>query len=130
MPYEATMPYRIVVMCENCGFPLRVIKEGMGRGVYQYNIKKIHKTYGGKCPKCGKELSRRPRSMVFKTLKEASEYMDVDVKTTKRVTILMPVWLYDLITKLVREGKFKSRTELITKAIMKMLDEQKIHEVH
>jgi ribosomal protein S27AE len=127
MPYEATMPYRIVIMCGECGYVLRTIKEGMGRGVYQLSIKKIHKTYGGKCPKCGKELQKRPRRIEFKTLKEAGEYVSVDTKTTKRITILMPVWLYNLITRLVKEGRFKSRTELITKAVLKFLEEHGLH---
>ena len=127
MPYQPSQPYRIMILCSNCGYPLRVIKEGMGRGVYQLSIKKIHKTYGGKCPKCGKELQKRPRRVEFKTLKEASMYMNVDTKTTKRITILMPAWMYDTITRLVKEGRFKSRTELITKAVLKFLEEHGLH---
>jgi len=133
MSYEATMPYRIVVMCENCGYPLRVIKEGMGRGVYQLSLKKIHKTYGGKCPKCGKELQKRPRRIEFKTLKEASEYTNIDtkgVKITKLLTIRIPTWMDEAIKDLVKRGVFKSKTEFIVKAIMKMLEEHKVHGVH
>jgi hypothetical protein len=130
MPYQATMPYRITILCGNCGYPLRVIKEGMGRGVYQLSLKKIHKMYGGRCPKCGKELDKKPKKVEFKTLKEASEYMNVDtkgVKITKLLTVRIPTWMDEAIKDLVKRGVFKSKTEFIVKAIMKMLEEHKVH---
>jgi hypothetical protein len=64
---------------------------------------------------------------VLRTIKEAGEYVSVDTKTTKRITILMPAWMYDTITRLVKEGRFKSRTELITKAVLEYLEKHGLH---
>jgi len=104
----------------------------MGRGVYQLSLKRIHKMYGGRCPKCGKELDKKPKKVEFKTLKEAGEYTNIDknTKTTKLLTIRIPIWMDEAIKRLVENGKFKSKTEFIVKAIMKMLEEHKVHGVH
>jgi predicted nucleic-acid-binding Zn-ribbon protein len=126
MPYQP-QPYRIVVLCGSCGYRLRVIKEGIARGVHQLSIKRILEINGGKCPKCGKRLNKRPEKIEFKTIKEASEYLDVDddVKKRKLITIWMPVQLDEAIKELVKQGKAKSRNEFILKAIVKMLEEHK-----
>jgi len=127
MPYQPSQPYRIMILCSNCGYVLRTIKEGMGRGVYQLSLKKIHKMYGGRCPKCGKELDKKPKKVEFKTLK-ASEYIDTkSIKITKLLTIRIPTWMDEAIKHLVEKGMFKSKTEFIVKAIMKMLEEHKVH---
>jgi len=104
---------------------LRTIKEGMGRGVYQLSLSRIHKMYGGRCPKCGKELDKKPKKVEFKTLKEANEYVGVESKITKLLTIRIPVWMDEAIKDLVKRGVFKSKTEFIVKAIMKMLEEHR-----
>jgi hypothetical protein len=127
MSYQPSQPYRIIVTCGNCGYVLRTIKEGMGRGVYQLSIKRIHKTYGGRCPKCGKELDKRPKRIEFKTLKEASEYLDTSTKNTKLISARIPIWMDEAIKRLVENGVFKSKNEFIVKAIMKMLEEHGIH---
>jgi len=64
----------------------------------------------------GKELSRRPRRIEFKTLKELNQYLEVEA-STRHLTVRIPTWMYEAIKRLVENGKFKSRTELIKGSI-------------
>jgi hypothetical protein len=120
------LPYVIVFTCGNCGYVLHTFKSRMGRGLYHIPLKKIHKTYFGKCPSCGKELNRRPRRIEFKTLKELNQYLEVEA-STRHLTVRIPTWMYDIIVKLVEDGKFKSKSEFIVKAIMRLLEEHGLH---
>jgi DNA repair exonuclease SbcCD ATPase subunit len=112
---------------------LRVIKNGIARGVHQLSIKKIYEIHGGRCPRCNKELSKKPGKIEFKKLDEAGEYLNVDnVDTRKRklITIWMPTWVDQAIKELVKQGRAKSRNEFILRAIIKMLEEMLEHGAH
>jgi DNA-directed RNA polymerase subunit M/transcription elongation factor TFIIS len=111
--------YVIVFTCGNCGYVLHTFKSKQGRGLY--HIPKIHKRYFGKCPACGKELDKKPKRIEFTTLKEHKQYLEVEASTT-HLTVRIPTWMYDHIVKLVKSGVFKSKSEFIVKAILKMLE--------
>jgi hypothetical protein len=106
-----------------------VIKNGIARGVYQLSIKRILEINGGKCPKCGKKLSK-PKKIEFKTIEEASEYLNADTEKRKLITIWMPTWVDQAIKELVKQGRAKSRNEFILRAIIKMLEEMLEHGAH
>jgi len=124
---RSKLPYVIVFTCGNCGYVLHTFRSKMGRGLYHIPLKKIHKAYFGKCPACGKELSRRPRRIEFKTLKELNQYLEVEATSTTHLTVRIPTWMYEAIKRLVENGKFKSRTELITKAVLEFLEKHGLH---
>lgn len=111
-------------MCGNCGYVLHTFRSKMGRGLY--HIPKIHKLYFGKCPACGKEL-KKPKRIEFKTLKEHKQKQNFETKASTFITARIPTWMYDTITKLVEDGKFKSKSEFIVKAILSYLEEHGLH---
>jgi ssDNA-binding Zn-finger/Zn-ribbon topoisomerase 1 len=124
------MPYKIIFTCGDCGYPLDII-EGRGKGLYHVTVSKIHRKYGGKCPRCGRELQKRPKRIEFKTSKEYEEHMNVEVSIgTKLLTVRIPVWMYEAMMDLIRKGEFKTKTEFIIRAITKLLEGYKTHEVH
>jgi hypothetical protein len=123
---RSKLPYTIVFKCGNCGYVLHTFKSKQGRGLYHTPLRKIHKAYFGKCPACGKELSRRPNRIEFKTLKELNQYLEVEA-STRHLTVRIPTWMYEAIKRLVENGKFKSRTELITKAVLEFLEKHGLH---
>jgi hypothetical protein len=64
--------------------------------------------HGGRCPACGKELNKKPKGIEFKTLNEASEHLNASTKTTKVISVRIPVWMDEAIKRLVENGTFKS----------------------
>jgi transcription initiation factor IIE alpha subunit len=124
---RSKLPYVIVFKCGGCGYILEIFKSRRGKGLYHTPLRKIHKAYLGKCPKCGKELSRRPKGIEFKTLGEHKQYLEVEATSTTHLTVRIPTWMYEAIKRLVENGKFKSRTELITKAVLEFLEKHGLH---
>jgi predicted RNA-binding Zn-ribbon protein involved in translation (DUF1610 family) len=120
------LPYVIVFTCGNCGYVLHTFRSREGRGLYHIPLKKIHKTYFGKCPECGKELNRRPRRIEFKTLKELNQYLEVEA-STRHLTVRIPTWMYEKLESLVKSGLYKTKADFVLKAIMRMLEEHKEH---
>jgi ribosomal protein L34E len=125
MVFKPKLPYRIIFTCGGCGYILKVFKSGKGRGLYHVTIKRIHKTYGGVCPQCGRKLNIKPKRIEFKTLKE---HLDVEASTsTRHLTVRIPTWMYEKLESLVKSGLYKTKADFVLKAIMRMLEEHKEH---
>jgi hypothetical protein len=124
MPFKPKLPYKILFVCKECKYDLYVFQNRKGRGLYHVTLKRIREIYGGVCPRCGKRLEK-PTRLEFKTLKE---HADIEASTsTRHLTVRVPTWMYDIIVKLVKSGKFKSKSEFIVKAILKLLEEHGLH---
>jgi hypothetical protein len=124
MPFKPKSPYKILFVCGGCKHVLHVFKSRKGRGLYHITLRRIYEIYGGVCPRCGKRFEK-PTRLEFKTFKE---HMVMEASTsTRHLTVRIPTWMYDIIMKFIADGKFKSKTEFIIKAILKMLEEHGLH---
>jgi hypothetical protein len=124
------VPYAIVFKCRGCGGVLEVgrgaehVKGGSGRHVGIVTTRRVYEAYEGVCPYCGRELALKPERLEFKTLGEHGEYLSTDASTLIRtMTFKVPAWIEEAVERLVREGAYRSKSQFLRRAVLKLLEE-------
>ena len=115
--------YKVIVYCSGCGFKLYEDDDG---STVKYSglvsTARIHELHGGKCPVCGRELSRKPAKITFKTLKEHKDegWSAGGVKLVL-VSAKVPESYARLLDLLVETGVYTSKSEALRAAIRELL---------
>jgi hypothetical protein len=119
--------YKIILKCAGCGYTLYTVHGGGrhgGRGAGHLSIEKVRRHYDYTCPVCGRRLEARPAKIEFTTLKEYEErYKPSTTPQSRMVAFYLPTWADEAIERLVASGAYKSKSEFLRKAVMKLLEE-------
>jgi hypothetical protein len=76
---------------------------------------------------CGRRLEAKPAKIEFKTLKEYEEHYKPSTPQQSRVVAFhLPAWADEAIERLVASGAYKSKSQFLRKAVLKLLEEHGI----
>ncbi len=117
-------PFRIMFVCSGCGHLLDVIRSGRGRHLGLVTLRRTLRVYDGVCPSCGRQLNVKPEKLEFTVFKE--QYGGVGVPAPARLrhlTLRIPTWMDEALERLVKNGVAKSKSQLVRKAVERLLKE-------